>query len=124
MRIGAALFCVALGLGGPVLANAPTQSLRPLPRPDLAALSSEPLVVTIQASGLAPGASLRPLPRPGQGQDVVLPSPELLAMLAESPVAAPTVNATAVAVSLRPEPRPSGLAPTVRVSGAGGCRAW
>jgi len=129
MRAGGALLILTIGLALPSFAEAPVQSLRPLPRPEDPA---EPVVVRIEASALAPGHSLRPMPRPGpEAADPVaalpFPDPEEEAEAEETGLPEALVvllegaNAqTAVAASLRPVPRPPGLAPTVRVSGAGG----
>lgn len=121
MKAGGAALILAIGLALPVLANAPAQSLRPVPRPVEAEDPPAPLVVRIEASSLAPRGSLRPLPRPGplapemaQAQPGGLPR-GLLALLAGGQGADPG----AVAVSLRPLPRPSDLPVMVRTAGAG-----
>lgn len=114
MRIVAALLWISIGLAGPVLAEAPVQSPRPLPRPDPTFDPRVPLVVTIAGSALAPGASPRPVMRARPGQADV--PRDLIALLerATPPVAASDM---AVAVSIRPGMRPSGLAATVHSTG-------
>lgn len=145
MRIAGAILAVCLGLALPVLANAPAQSLRPLPRPETSPAPqgpadrvvgpSDPLVVTIRATDLAPSASLRPLYRPGRAElvtelrpgaqiPVELPPAEteasgpprgLLALLSGQNRRNP-VGVTAVRVSLRPVERPAGLAAAIRAA--------
>ena len=113
MRIAAALLCIATGLAGPGLAEAPGRSPRPLPRPDLTSDPRVPLVVTIAGSALAPGASLRPVMRPGAAEG----QPRDLIALLEGGTPETAGSAMAVAVSIRPDMRPSGLAPTVHSTG-------
>ena len=123
MRPGRAVLALVLGLALPAFADAPSASLRPLPRPgagpllpigpgDRVVAPSDPLVVTIRSSALAPAASERPLPRPG-GASVAADDPEpeaseaanrppsgLLALLTGQPRVS-TPQEPAVRVSLR-----------------------
>lgn len=114
MRIGVALLCIVIGLGGPGLAEPPGQSIRPLLRPEGPSDPLAPLVVTIRASALAPSASRRPVMRRGQGA-AGLPR-DLLALL-EGTGAPQAASDLAVALSIRPDRRPSGLAPTSHSAG-------
>lgn len=142
MRPGRAVLALVLGLALPAFADAPSASLRPLPRPgagpllpigpgDRVVAPSDPVVVTIRSSALAPAASERPLPRPG-GASVPADDPEpeaseaanrppsgLLALLTGQPRVS-TPQEPAVRVSLRPLPRPPGLAAATRTAAVSG----
>ena len=145
MRFARAMMVAVLGFSLPALANAPAQSLRPMPRPDTTPAPqgpadrvvgpTDPLVVTIRATDLAPAASVRPLFRPGVARQVTElrpgaqipvelppedseergPSRGLLALLSGQNRRNPP-GVTAVAVSLRPQERPAGLAAAVRAA--------
>lgn len=146
MRIARAFLAACLGLALPALANAPAQSLRPVPRPvsapapqgpsDRVVGPSNPLVVTIRATELAPSQSLRPVLRPGMERratafDVAQPiEPDLppdaveasgpprglLALLAGGQNRRNPPGVTAVALSPRPLERPAGLAAAIRAA--------
>lgn len=125
MKAGGAAVILAICLALPALANAPGQSLRPVPRPVEAMDSAAPLVVRVDASGLAPRESLRPLPRPGPaapaqatGSEPEGPPRGLIELLAGGQTTG--AGSPAVSVSLRPLPRPAGLPVMVRIAGAGG----
>lgn len=88
-RAGLAMLLAGLAL--PVLAEAPGQSLRPLPRPGAEPAAAtpvlpEPEVRIVLASEFAPGASLRPLQRPATR---VVPAQVASAVAAPAAPAAP-----------------------------------
>ncbi len=146
MRQPAVLLFLLLCWAVPVLANAPDQSLRPIPRPgtgtapetpaDPVVTPSGPVTVTVRATQLAPRDSLRPMVRPGRAEQVTpLPDPAIeVAELPPVESAEPErprrgllallsgqgrrdrVGTTAVRRSLRPQTRPEGLVARVRAA--------
>lgn len=110
MRVGLALAALCLAVtAGPLAAEAPTTSLRPLPRPVLADASAAPVPTAspqaapvIVAGGL--GSSLRPLPRPvALAGAIAVPA---VAAATPSPVLVSVTVARAGAGTPRPMPRP------------------
>lgn len=101
---------LALALGAQAaLANPPTSSPRPMPRPDLLAAIDE-VVATV-----APGRSLRPVPRPDEAAPAATASETVAAILRSVSIVRPAAasvpteiaaSALAVARSARPAPRP------------------
>lgn len=102
MRVWAAALMTCLGLSGPLLADAPTRSLVPVPRPgtgvapetaaDPVVTPFGPVVVIIRATELAPNASIRPVYRPGIGRQVTPARPVEPVVVELPPVVAPPIE--------------------------------
>lgn len=100
-----------MGLAWPVLAEAPDESLRPVPRPDAPLATAAPAgpqpVATASPGTAAPASTPRPLPRPGSASEAQ-PTP---AVAQAALVAAPR-PLTGLFSRLRPAPRPQSLPET------------
>lgn len=116
MRVGVALAALWLVLtAGPLAAEAPTKSLRPVPRPVLAETAPVATAAPVGAPDIVAGGvgrSLRPLPRPLLGA-AALPA----AVTPAAPVLVAVNVARAGAGTPRPMPRPGVAAPAPDASG-------
>ena len=102
MRTGPGLFLLLVALAAPALADAPNESLRPMPRPGLGA--PEPLAAPqagTPLTSLAPATVPRPLPRPATTPTPYLPTEVMVASVVASPK--PLAGFFG---KRRPEPRP------------------
>jgi hypothetical protein len=107
MRLRTGGFLLILGLALPALAEAPVDSLRPMPRPDAPVVTAAPAdpepVATAAHGTAAPASTPRPMPRPGTA---AAPSPQPVATVAQAGLVAAPRPLTGLFSRLRPAPRP------------------
>lgn len=68
LRLGATVWALTAGLGASALAEAPDQSLRPVPRPGISSSDSAAPLQLASAGAFAPARTMRPPARPWSGE--------------------------------------------------------